>query len=113
MNKELIELITNNPDLPIFAWVDSDVVCDDSCGKWLGRFGSAEIKEYAKVKAYGYNEQTMVFKDEIDEYFNCLIEEKYFEIEPDEKAIELANKEIGKLKYKKAIFVNVDLPDGL
>ena len=28
MNKELIKLISDNPDLPIFAWVNAEIVGD-------------------------------------------------------------------------------------
>ena len=31
--KELFTLIMNNPDLPIIAWVDSEIVADDGYGR--------------------------------------------------------------------------------
>lgn len=44
--KRLLELIKENPDLPIVPLVDSDVVADDSCNSWLGEWGRAEVTEY-------------------------------------------------------------------
>lgn len=45
---ELLNLALQNPNLPIFAYVDYEIVGED-CGYWMGEFGRAEIKEYATV----------------------------------------------------------------
>ena len=72
MNKELIKLISENPDLPIFAWVDAEIV-GDGFGWWSGEFGKAEIKKYAKVEPYGYYERDYIFKDDYEEYLEYLL----------------------------------------
>ena len=108
MSKELIQLITENPDLEIYAWVNSDVVADDGY-YWLGKFNSASVREYAKLNfSYGYNETDWVFKDETEDLIEYLINtDEYLELtdaEADKKAEEFVNS----LEYKKAIFVYVD-----
>lgn len=40
---ELLNLIKENPDLPIVPMVDSEIVASDEHTNWLGSFGKAEI----------------------------------------------------------------------
>lgn len=44
--KKLLELIKENPDVPIVPMVDSEVVADDSYNNWLGHWGHAEVSAY-------------------------------------------------------------------
>lgn len=44
--EKFIQLVQENPELPIVPMVDSDVVCDD-CGYWVGSFGRCSVGEYA------------------------------------------------------------------
>ena len=53
MSKELLELIRENPDLPVYAWVNADVV-GDGYGFWAGEMHTADVQEYAEVEPYGY-----------------------------------------------------------
>lgn len=103
MNKELVDLISENPELPIFAWVNGEI-CEDNCGYWLGQFDSASIKEYAKVKTYDWYGYNYVFKDDYEDYLNYLLNENENLTEED------AIKQILNLDYKRAIFVCVDIP---
>lgn len=48
-NQELLKLVSENPDLPIVAMVDCDVVEEDS-GRWLGYFSGAELGELSGVR---------------------------------------------------------------
>lgn len=117
MKSNLIELIKENPDLPIFAWVDYEIVGGD-CNRWLGKLGCAEIKEYANIEPYGYLGMTMVFKDDGEDYLMHLYEnelptyDEYKDLSGEEIE-KVADSMIDKLEYKKAIFVNVDLPDNI
>lgn len=45
--KELVRLITENPELPVVPMVDSDIVDDDCCGRYKGSFGKCSVGEYA------------------------------------------------------------------
>ena len=102
MNKELIKLINDNPNLPIFAWVDGEV-CGDSCGYWAGQLGNASIREYAKVEPYGWYDIDYVFKDEPEDFIEYLLDKNEdFETEED------VEKFVKNLDYKKAIFVYVN-----
>ena len=74
--------------------------------------GLAVVREYANVEPYGYNDMAIVFKDDTEDYFEHLRDSKA-RIMSDDVSEEEANKIIENLTYKKAIFVNVDLPDKL
>lgn len=43
---ELFRLMRENPDLPVVAMVDSEIVADDGYNRWLGAWGYCEIGEY-------------------------------------------------------------------
>ena len=44
--EQLLNLIRENPDLPIVPMVDNDVVGYGNYGYWLGKWGEAEVTEY-------------------------------------------------------------------
>lgn len=46
MTQKLIELIKENPDLPVIPMVDYEVVGDDSSTYWMGQWGRCEVTEY-------------------------------------------------------------------
>lgn len=60
--KDLLQIVAENPGLPIYGFVDSDVVADDG-GRWLASFGSAYVGEIA---TYGerFYEDREGFKEE-------------------------------------------------
>lgn len=107
MSKELIQLISDNPDLPIYAWVNADIV-GDSCGWWAGEFHSASIREYAEVEPFGWGEQTWVFKDDDEDYYDHLINSDEYSDMSDEEAKQKVEEVISNLPWKKGIFVWVD-----
>lgn len=109
---ELLNLALQNPNLPIFAYVDYEIVGED-CGYWMGEFGRAEIKEYATVEPYGWNDMNIVYKDEQEDYIEYLIENKADEKLSVEDAEKWAENISHNLDYKKAIFVYVELPKNI
>ena len=52
MKPEIIKLIEENPDLPVVPMVDGEVVSDDSCQYWLGKWGRCEVTEYYNGREY-------------------------------------------------------------
>lgn len=101
--RELFELIRDNPDLPIVAYVDSEIVADEGYSRWIGSWGSSHIIEYVMVEMYNdYRE--MVCKDDTESYENFL----YDTTEMTEQEIQ---EHINGLEWIKAIAVNIDLPE--
>ena len=109
MNNELLELVKNNPELPVLAWVNAEL-CGDGFGYWLGKFKGASIKEYAEVEPFGYNDMNMVFKDDTEDYYDYLINSEPYKKMTDYDANKQVTHLINNLDYKKAIFVYVDMP---
>ena len=98
LNNELLELIKNNPELPVFAWVDGEI-CAEDCGYWLGQFGTASIQEYAKVEPYDYYDRDFIFKDDYIEYMEYILEKEENINMTEEEAKQI----IANLDYKKAL----------
>lgn len=44
--EELFKLMQENPELPVVAMVDSEIVQDDGYSRWMGAWGSSSIEEY-------------------------------------------------------------------
>ena len=59
MNK-LLELIKENPDLPVVSMVDAEIVGDEY-GWWLGNWGHCEVTEYYQ------GHERIHFKDDDEE----------------------------------------------
>lgn len=110
--KELLELIRQNPDLPILPMVDSEIVAEDGYNWWLGSFGHSSIDEYVLTEYHG--EERYFRRDEQD-----LIEEYIAEDVIDCESENLSDEEIEKraheiaeaLPWKKAILVWIGLPE--
>ena len=67
MIKNLQRLMIENPDLPVIAKVDSEIVMDDTYAWWLGSIGVAELGEYVI-----YNEHFYCDKEDFrDWYYEC------------------------------------------
>ena len=45
-SKELLELIKENPDLPVVPMVGTEVVADDTYCYWMGSWGICKVTEY-------------------------------------------------------------------
>lgn len=66
--KNLLELIQQNPDLPIVPMVDAEIVNGDDWGRWMGSFGAARVDEYL-IPPQDYD--PMLFKSD-DDVFDVL-----------------------------------------
>lgn len=102
---KLIDLIKENPELDVFAWVNYEVVGGDYCS-WLGQFNEAQIREFAKVEPYTIEDYGLIFKDDYEDYLNYLCDTKGY-------TEKYAREVIESLYYEKAIFVDVGLPTKL
>ena len=105
LTKALIELINENPDLPVITMVDSEVVSDDSYGRWYSSIGSSHVDEYVVYEKLHSDKSNIIYKDDIDEIVEDLMERN--EALTDEQAEKMAQDH----NWKKAIFLNIELPD--
>jgi hypothetical protein len=114
--KNLQKLISENPELPVIAKVDGEIVMDDSFAWWLGSIGTAELGEYVIYDERFYDEKEHFLEvyyehndDEICELFG--FEDAYTLSPENEKIVDDYIKKIADKIFVKAIFVSVDLPD--
>ena len=58
---QLLDLMQENPHLPIVPMVNSEVVADDTWGYWLGSWGPASVEKYysGEERVYFYDENDM------------------------------------------------------
>lgn len=105
--EKLIALASENPDLPILAMVDGEIVCGDEYGRWCAQIGECYVDEYLIDEWYG--DDCVRFKSAGDEdtIIEGIAEIKYNGSDED---YERAEEEI-KTLWKKAIILNIDLPD--
>jgi hypothetical protein len=61
INSKFIELIKQNPDLPILAWVNYEVVAGDDYAHWLGEISKATIEKYVSID----KNDKMIFEGDI------------------------------------------------
>ena len=100
---QLLELMKENPHLPVVPMVSYEIVCDDSWARWMGSWGEA------RVDLYLVSDNRILFKGDDDAY-DVLI---HF-MDPD-KLYNMTMKEMYKaydeLPWKKAIIVYIETPE--
>jgi len=112
MTKDIIDLITKNSELPIYAYVDGEVVNDTYAPcRWLGKVSSARIAELAMLdEEYGWYGSTIVDREDTEDYIQYLLDyHDEWDKLGDKEALKLANEEVNKLDFKKVILLNIDV----
>lgn len=62
--KQALELIKENPELPIMPLVNYEVAAGDECKYWVGSWGESKIDKYCN-----YGERVLFLSAGIDELF--------------------------------------------
>lgn len=113
--KTLLELINENPELPVICMVDSDVVADDY-GRWMAQIGWSRIGEYALYNERYYDDREAFTEDYYDH--NDEILDERFGYNPHikdnneaEARLDKYLEEVADRAFKKAIIVYIDTPD--
>ena len=103
--KALIQLMDENPDLPIIPVVGQDIVADCT-GEWVAHFGKAEIK---KMCIYGEN---VIFREEKNaiKTVEALELEGLTEGRTREESIEKLSGYLDELDWLEAIIVHIETP---
>jgi len=102
--KNLVKLITENPNLKVVPIVDSDLFCEDysSC---LGKIGNVYIDEiyYSDERYYLKSFDDEDLAEEVAE--NIVLD---YQLNDDE-IMDMARKEVESYKWETVIVVNIDL----
>lgn len=126
--KNFLEIVNNNPNLPVVCAVDSDVVCGDDYGRWIAQIGYCKVGEFTlyndrwyqdreefKEDYYCYNDDVL---DERFNYKSILYNENLSEAEmavhkESKERLEAYLNEVAEKAFHEAIIVNIDLPDDI
>ena len=96
----MLELIENDPELPILPIVHREIMECEVDEIWTGSFGEANITEYIIM------DKRVFFKDEEDPLW--LLNEFIDDIDYCEQTYDVVEKEYNNLPWIKAIVVNID-----
>jgi hypothetical protein len=107
--KHLLELIQENPNLPIVPMVSSEICSDDTYSTWMGSWGMANIDEYYS------DEERIYFRSNYEEdLIQHLIDNDcnhtctgMTDDELEIKATEMVNN----YNWVKCLTVSIDLPE--
>ena len=97
--RKLLEMVADNPELPVIPMVSYDCVADD-CGYWLSRFGNVEIGEIYE------GEEKVYIRDKDD--WNEIFEDISTAWEVANLSDEEAEKKVDSLDWKKGIIVYIE-----
>lgn len=100
---QLLDLMKENPHLPVIPMVDSDVVADDSYGNWMGSWYNSSLDKYYK------GEERVYFYDECD-MEDLLVEVKgwdWYDVASEEECLEVYRS----LPWVKCIVVYITTPE--
>jgi hypothetical protein len=106
--QELLQLVAENPELPIVPMVETEVIGGDEFGYWLAKIGKCAVKEFAIDEWYG--DGIVRFRDEHNaetDLIEAIAEGKYDGTDED---YEKAKLEAGAL-WTKAIILYVNTRD--
>ena len=105
--EKLLQLIRENPELPVVAMVDSEVVADTGYGRWTGAFGYVYIAEYV----IGLTRIHFREEDDLSAVEYAVRDVLDYGSREDIKTEKQELEAYRKLPWIKAIIVNIDLPE--
>ena len=100
----LLQLIKENPDLPILPFVATECVFDDKFSYWMAEWCKAEVGEY------WVSDERIYFSDDYDELVEKWIDnnhENYPNLS-DEELEKLAEEKVSSYEWVKAIVVFIN-----
>lgn len=103
---QLARLITQYPELPVLCMVEFEVVAGDDCNRWAASLGECKIREYT------YMGELIYWREDAEKLVDAMAEDAETRINTSyEEARQQAWEKVNELPWKKAIVVNIDLPE--
>ena len=106
--KKRLDLIQQNPDLPIVPMVDAEIVSGDDWGRWMGSFGAARVDEYL-IPPQDYDPMLFKSDDDVFDVLEKCLPEAEFDALPEKESE--CRPVYDALPWVKAIIVDINLPD--
>ena len=103
-SNDLLQIVKDNPDLPIVPIVDAEIV-GDGYGHYVGAWGGAYVEEYIVCKRY---DNLVIFKsdDDVFEALEHFMSDEELETLPDDE--DECRPYYDKLPWKKVIIVYIN-----
>lgn len=124
--EELARLILENPELPVLCMVEYEIVAGDDCLRWAASLGECKIREYIYHED-GLSESVIFWREDEEKLVDVFAEDaeehpEYYPLGQDpqtatarayayNQARMIARQKVRDLPWKKAIVVNIDLPE--
>lgn len=107
--QKLGRLITAHTDLPIITMVEAEIIGDDS-GRWCGAVGTCRISEFVYSEHGCCDGERIFWKHDADDLAALMAENEEGDYEV---ALVNAWTKVNAMPWKKAIVLNIDLPEDL
>lgn len=105
--KNLLKLISENPDLEILPMVDSECVQSDDYSCWLSTWGDAKVDYYYSTKERIYFKD-YDFEDVVEKFMDENSDEEEYKNLSDEEFEKIAEEKVEAYNWVKAIIVNIN-----
>lgn len=113
--EKFVKLVQEHPDLPVIPMVDSEIVADDSYGRWTASFGWSEVDWYY-VGDERFHVKSEADDEDVMNDLSCEDKKRLIPANCDD-VYDLSDEEwehiVGQLEWKQAIIVNINTPDYL
>lgn len=106
--ERFMRLMLKHPDLKVIPMVDAEL-CADAEGRWAGSIGKSRIDEYLAGKG---DDNGIIYRENASELVDRLSEEAGYGREY-EAARQQAWEKVNKMEWKKALFVEINLPEDI
>ena len=107
---KLARLISSHPGIPVIAMVEYEVVGDNESRRWAGSVGSCHATEYVYAEEGSTGGERIWQRHQAGDLVDLMVEnvakEEY------EAARQQAWEKVEAMPWKKAIILNIDLPEG-
>ena len=106
--QKLMQLIQENPNLPIVPMVDYEVCCGEDHSYWMGGWGEAEVDKY-----YIDDERIWFYSDSLEDLVDQVIDQRFedeWKDKTDEEMEKLAEGIVKGYKWVECIAVRIELP---
>ena len=103
---ELLELVVENPELPIVPMVSIKCALSDDFSYWMAEWGRAKIDKYwcGDERMYSYNED---FDSLVEDWIDDNYYEKVYKNLGDDELRKLAEGKVNNYEWTKAIIVYI------
>jgi hypothetical protein len=101
--KELMRLVSENPELEIIPMVDSECIIDDDFSSWAANWGKPKIDEY-----YVLDRRICFLSEDYDRLVEDEADKMFLDNNDDRELYRLAREKVDYYDWVKAIVVDIE-----